>query len=347
MDDKQALLKQLSIDRDAPQAPSGARIAVWLAVGVLIGMAVTGGLAYVFVAPSPAEQPAAVSQDVAGTADPAPATAAAAPPASTPVAAADQRVLNASGYIVARRMATVSAEITGRIVEVLVEEGMVVDAGQVVATLDDALAQVDLNLSRARVSASQARVASAEATLAEAERVLRRVSQLEANEFSSEASLTNARANVETGTAELARARADLEVARLDVMREDERVSDHIIRAPFAGVVVEKAAQPGEIVSPVSAGGGFTRTGICTLVDMASLEIEVDVNEAFIGRVFADQRVEANLDAYPDWTIPASVIAVVPTANRDKATVRVRIRLEEQDPRILPEMGVKVAFLAS
>ena len=119
------------------------------------------------------------------------------------------------------------------------------------------------------------------------------------------------------------------------------------LRAPFAGVVVTKNAQPGEMISPISAGGGFTRTGICTIVDMTSLEIEVDVNEAYIQRVKAGQDVNAVLDAYPDWQIPAEVIAIVPTADRQKATVRVRIGFRERDSRVLRDMGVKVAFLGS
>ena len=175
--------------------------------------------------------------------------------------------------------------------------------------------------------------------------MLARNRTLAEEQFASEAAVTRAEADVEALTAQHARISADLEIARLQVSRQRETVEKHIIRAPFAGVVVDKNAQPGEIISPISAGGGFTRTGICTLVDMDSLEIEVDVNESYIGRVFAGQEVVATLDSYPDWQIPAAVIAVVPTANRDKATVRVRISLGEKDPRILPDMGVKVAFL--
>jgi len=122
-------------------------------------------------------------------------------------------------------------------------------------------------------------------------------------------------------------------------------MADMVIRAPFSGVALSKDAQPGEMVSPVSAGGGFTRTGISTIVDMRSLEIEVDVNESYINRVTARQPVTAVLDAYPDFEIPAKVIAVVPTADRQKATVLVRIGFNQLDPRILPDMGVKVTFL--
>jgi RND family efflux transporter MFP subunit len=117
------------------------------------------------------------------------------------------------------------------------------------------------------------------------------------------------------------------------------------VRAPFGGIVVSKDAQRGEMVSPVSAGGGFTRTGIATIVDMASIEIEVDVNESYIARVKTGQPVTAVLDAYPDWQIPAKVRTVIPTADRQKATVKVRATFDRLDPRILPDMAVKVTFL--
>ena len=254
-------------------------------------------------------------------------------------------VLNASGYITARRVATVSAEVMGLITSVEVEEGMQVDQNQVIARLDDAVVKVNLELAQAQVAVKQAGLKSIRADLDEAQRVLQRVSRLEGGHYSSEAELTRARADLDKSKSALAAARADIAVAQLEVTRQQAHFDKHTIRAPFAGVVTVKNAQPGEIVSPSSAGGGFTRTGICTIVDMASLEIEVDVNEAFIGRVVAGQEVVANLDAYPNWDIPASVIAIIPTADRAKATVRVRIKIEAQDARILPDMGVKVAFL--
>lgn len=263
----------------------------------------------------------------------------------TPRSKPGDQILNASGYITARRMATVSAEVMGLITEVAVEEGMRVTEGQMLAQLDDAIASVDYQLAAAQADALTARLASTEAALKEAERVLKRAKTLKDNEFSSEASVTSAQATVDSLRAELAGLKADIQVAQLGAQRQKERLMDHTIRAPFAGVVTVKNAQPGEIVSPSSAGGGFTRTGICTIVDMSSLEIEVDVNEAFIGRVFEGQTVEAQLDAYPDWSIPASVIAIIPTADRAKATVRVRIKIETTDSRILPDMGVKVAFI--
>ncbi len=260
-------------------------------------------------------------------------------------AASDNRVLNASGYITARQIATVSAQITGLLTEVSVEEGMVVEAGQVLARLDDELVRVDLDLANARLASQRAVVDSVNANLSEARRVYERAQRLRPQGLVSEAELTEATARYDALQADLKRAVADIAVFELEVQRQEERLEDHVITAPYAGVVTVKNAQTGEIVSPGSAGGGFTRTGICTIVDMDSLEIEVDVNEAFIGRVFSGQRVVANLDAYPDWDIPASVIAIIPTADRAKATVRVRVGIEARDPRILPDMGVKVAFL--
>jgi RND family efflux transporter MFP subunit len=252
--------------------------------------------------------------------------------------------LAASGYVVARRKATVAAEITGKVVEVMIEEGMVVQAGQVVARLDSVLAENDLALAQSRAKAAEAAIGMITADLEDATRILARVQSLQQKNIASEAELTRTQTRVGVLTAQQRRAQSQLETARLDARRTAAVLDKHQIRAPFGGVVVERSAQPGEMISPLSAGGGFTRTGVCTIVDMDSIEIEVDVNEAFIGRVKAGGGVTAVLDAYPDWTIPASVIAIVPTANREKATVRVRIGLQRKDPRILPDMAVKVAF---
>jgi RND family efflux transporter MFP subunit len=255
--------------------------------------------------------------------------------------------LVASGYVVARRKATVAAEITGKIAEVFIEEGMVVAAGQVLARLDAVLAERDLALARSRVASAEAAAGVAAADLRNAERVLERTRALARGSVASQADLIKAESQAESLRAQLRKAQADIETARLDVGRNEEVLDKYRIRAPFAGVVVDKSAQPGEMISPLSAGGGFTRTGICTIVDMDSIEVEVDVNEAFIHGVTARQPVDAVLDAYPDWIIPASVIAIVPTANREKATVKVRIALDRKDPRILADMAVKVTFMDS
>lgn len=344
MNDKSELLSQLKIDRSAASESSGSSPWLYMLAGGALFAVLAGG-AYFMFAPEKAEQEPAKTAMVTA---PAERTAANAGEASAPTATTvpvSDSVLNASGYITARRMATVSAEVIGLIKDVTVEEGMKVTAGQVLATLDPTLPKVDLELAEAQIKVLEARLASTNANLAEAKRVLKRASELKDADFSSEASVTRAQADVDSLTASAASTRADIEVAKLSVVRQRERLDDYTIRAPFDGVVTVKAAQPGEIVSPSSAGGGFTRTGICTIVDMTSLEIEVDVNEAFIGRVFEGQEVKANLDAYPNWDIPASVIAIIPTADRAKATVRVRVGISISDPRILPDMGVKVAFL--
>jgi RND family efflux transporter MFP subunit len=270
------------------------------------------------------------------------------PPAPPPATSVEPRrgaSLAASGYVVARRKATVAAEITGKVVEVMIEEGMVVQAGQEVARLDSVLAEKDLALAQSRAAAAEAATAMIAADLEEATRILARVQSLSQKSIASEAELTRTQTRLGVLAAQLRQAESHLETARLDAQRTAAVLDKHRIRAPFGGVVVDRSAQPGEMISPLSAGGGFTRTGVCTIVDMESIEIEVDVNEAFIGRVTAGGGVTAILDAYPDWTIPASVIAIVPTANREKATVRVRIGLQRKDPRILPDMAVKVTFL--
>jgi RND family efflux transporter MFP subunit len=276
------------------------------------------------------------------------------PPAATDLASAalvakpaEPGNLVASGYVVARRRATVAAEITGRVAEVLVEEGMVVKKGQLLARLDDTLAATDYATANSRGDSAGASVAATRAQLADAERIQHRTQELARAHLVSEADVTKADTQALDLKAQLARAEAELIAARSDAKHSLEMLGKHRIIAPFDGVVVDKNAQPGEIISPMSAGGGFTRTGICTLVDMDSLEIEVDVNEAYISRVKPEQAVKATLDAYPDWSIPARVIAIVPTANREKATVRVRIALLSKDPRILPDMAVKVSFAAA
>ena len=226
-------------------------------------------------------------------------------------------ILDASGYVTARRKATVSSKSTGKVLEVLIEEGMYVNKGQLLAKLDDSTQKADL--------------AYAESQLKQAKLVFKSTSALIEGNFASPDQLKTAEAQMEGAQ------------ALVDLSRQ--RLKDMQILAPFSGVVVFKAAQPGEMISPVSAGGGFTATGICTIVDMDSLEIEVDVNEAFINRVESNQPVLANLNAYPKWDIPAEVIAIIPTADKNKATVRVRIRLIEKDERVLPDMGVRVSFL--
>ncbi len=344
MSDKSELLNKLKIDRSEKERPSKTST-LFLTVMMLFSFIVGGGIVWgLHGGDNLQNQAGAAAKPVQSMKKVTTASPAAKKPEDRAARKSD-KILNASGYITARRMATVSAEVMGLITAVNVEEGMSVKKGQILAQLDNAVATVDVNYALAQLTATKSRVARIKANLAEARRVLKRSIELSSKNFSSEADVSSARANKESLTADLNTARAEIRVAELEVARQQERLDNHTIRAPFAGVVTVKNAQPGEIVAPSSAGGGFTRTGICTIVDMDSLEIEVDVNEAFIGRVFEGQKVEANLDAYPDWTIPAIVIAVIPTADRAKATVRVRIGINVKDARILPDMGVKVAFL--
>ena len=253
-------------------------------------------------------------------------------------------VLNASGYVTARRQATVSSKFTGKVVEVLIEEGMQVEQDQVLARLDDANVATSYALAEAQLRSAESSLKETRALLVEAEAIYKRTRNLVDRQLASEAEMDRARAGLDSLAAQLERKKADVSVAekQLDVYRQ--QMEDTIIRAPFAGIVVAKNAQPGEMISPVSAGGGFTRTGIGTIVDMDSLEIEIDVNEAYINRVKPGQKIVATLDAYPDWSIPCRVIAIIPTADRQRATVEVRVGFDELDSRILPDMGVKVAF---
>jgi HlyD family secretion protein len=254
-------------------------------------------------------------------------------------------VLNASGYVTARRRATVSSKVTGKVIEVNVEEGMAVREGQVLARLDDSTLQAALRLYRAQLEAAKRQIPESEVRLEQARVQLRRQERLRQEGLNTPNDIDNARAEVDSLIARIASAQESVKVAESQIAMQQTAIDDTIIRAPFSGVAISKDAQAGEMVSPVSAGGGFTRTGISTIVDMKSLEIEVDVNESYINRVRSGQPVTAVLDAYPDWSIPAHVITMVPTADRQKATVLVRIGFKELDPRILPDMGVKVTFL--
>ena len=325
--DKKALLSQLSIDRDSDESsPSGRPLRWLLLIAVVAG---AGFLVFTVVLPIEASTVAvrtAVAQNLAA------------------VPAGDS-VLDATGYVVARRQATVSSKTTGKVVEVLVEEGMHVEEGQLLAQLDDSITRAQLELSESQLRASHASLDEMKVQLKQARLDLERTSGLAQRQLASQADLDRDTLTVEGLVARLARVEQELNVAERHADVQRQMLEDMQIRAPFAGVVVAKAAQPGEMISPVSAGGGFTRTGICTIVDMDSLEVEVDVNEAYINRVFPGQPVTVALNAYPDVQIPASVIAIIPTADRNKATVRVRIRILDRDDRVLPDMGVKVRFL--
>lgn len=255
-------------------------------------------------------------------------------------------VLNASGYVTPRRKATVAAKITGRVKEILVDEGMRVEEGQVLARLDDSDVLAALGAAKADLAVADASVPDLAAQAAEARRTLKRYEALRDGGFIDQQTLDSARAAAASLDARLEGSKRQVKAARARIAIANQDLENCTVRAPFSGIAVSKDAQPGEMVSPISAGGGFTRTGISTIVDMSSLEIEVDVNESYIAKVVSGQKVSATLDAYPDWRIPAAVRTVIPSADRQKATVKVRISFDKLDPRILPDMGVKVAFLA-
>lgn len=330
-DDKSELLRSLSIDRSRDDEDErGGRTSPLILTAIIAGSVLLGGAVGWIAKPTPKAKPASAE-----------ATLATAGPTKVVAPAGG---LTASGYVVARTRATVAAEVTGRVVEVRVEEGQTVQRGQILAILDGALASVDAASTQARANSARAALNSSQVQYLQAQRDLARAQSLVRTGYISEASLQAAVLKAKVAAAQEDLARAQLAAAKSDSNRTQVQLSKYEIRAPFSGVVIDKAAQPGEIISPLSAGGGFTRTGICTIVDMDSLEIEVDVNEAYIGRVSAGQRVEAVMDAYPDTVLLAHVIAKIPTASRDKATVRVRIGFDSNDVRILPEMAVKVTF---
>ena len=259
---------------------------------------------------------------------------------------ANASVLDASGYVTARRQATVSAKITGKVAEVLIEEGMRVEEGQVLARLDATDAEAQRALSASQLEAARSQLGDVRAQLRLAEATLVRQRDLAGRQLVAASALDQATAERDALRARLASVERNVTVAQDALAIAGINVDNTVVRAPFAGVIIAKSAQPGEMISPISAGGGFTRTGIGTLVDMESLEVQVDVNEAYINRVQAGQPVTTTLNAYPEWGIPGRVIAIVPAADRTKATVRVRIALDERDARIVPDMGARVSFLA-
>lgn len=327
MDDRAALLNQLRIDRSKEDPDDSARPWLKWLIGLVVIVSLGIGT-WITLAPPPGPS----------------VTVAVARPAASGGAAGGS-LLDAAGYVVARRAATVSAKITGLVTEVLIEEGSRVEANQIVARLDDTNIRASLEQSRAQFEAARAQAAQVRVDVANAERDVTRRKGLVEQKFISVAELDTAQTTLDGLRASLVTAERNVAVSARAVDVAQRLFDDTTVRAPFAGVITVKAAQVGEIVSPLSAGGGFTRTGIGTVVDMESLEVEVDVNENFINRVKPAQPAIIKLNAYPDWSIPAQVIAVIPTADRSKATVKVRVAFRERDDRVLPEMGARVSFL--
>jgi RND family efflux transporter MFP subunit len=320
---KDELLSQLRINRDDSVSHSG-NARVWMGIAAVVVLALVG---YSLLSKS---SPVKVQIEMARMAVPDSSAA---------------TVLDATGYVVARRTATVSSKVTGKVAEIYIEEGQQVEKDQVVALLDDSNTRKSWELGKAELHSAHTYVAETQARLTEAKLNLERNTEMARRQLVSTAVLDKARADFESLNAQLKSRQADITVSEKRLAMQQQNLDDLTLRAPFTGVVISKDSQPGEMISPISAGGGFTRTGICTIVDMASLEIEVDVNEAYIQRVRVDQFVQAVLEAYPDWKIPAKVIAIIPAADRQKATVKVRIGFQVSDARILPDMGVKVAFM--
>ncbi len=315
-------LDDLRIKRsDKPKSSSR----LWFVVGALLLVAAAGAAIWWFTRPKAIEVHTVVARAAAS-------------------AGAERTVLNASGYVTARRTATVSAKITGKVTEILIEEGMKVAQDQVLARLDNTNVKASLRLAEAQLESAKYALAETRVRIKEAEQDLERQSNLVKNKIATQADYDHAEAAALALKAKLEQQQSEILVADRSVASWQQQMDDTVIRAPFAGIVTSKNAQPGEMISPISAGGGFTRTGICTIVDMESLEIEIDVNESYINRVEAGQPVEAVLDAYPDWKLPCKVIAIIPTADRQKSTVKVRVGFDKLDRRILPEMSIKVAF---
>ena len=320
------LLKELRIDRSAPPPPP--RRGLWIGLAIAAAVVLLLSLAaWALVGRDKAIEVRTADVVAIGN------------------GGGSASVLDATGYVTARRMATVSAKITGKVREIRIEEGQHVEAGEIMATLDPVDADAQRDLATAQLGAARSQAGSVQAQLREAEANAARLGSLVKQQLVSKSQYEQAVAQRDSLRAQLTTAQRNAQVAGDQLKIAENGLDNTIVRAPFAGVVIAKAAQPGEIVSPLSAGGGFTRTGIGTIVDMDSLEVEVDVGESYIGRVKPKMPVVATLNAYADWQIPGEVIAIIPTADRSKATVKVRIALNVRDPRIVPDMGVKVSFL--
>ena len=335
MTDQATLLGQLKIERDAPAPAPRVRRALVIATAAVVAVAAAGfATTRLFRAPAIELQAGVAAAEEA-------APPASRSPAATPVAS----ILDASGYVVARRQATVSAKITGKVAAVLIEEGQRVEAGEIIARLDDANARAQVAQAAAQVEQQRANLTAVRVAFDNAGPTFHRTSAQFAAAFVSAQAFDEAKASYDAAKANLDVAVRALAVAEASLAVTQRNLDDTVVRAPFAGIVTVKAAQEGEMVSPISAGGGFTRTGIGTIVDMDSLEVEVDVSESFISRVQAGQPVAITLNAYPDRRIRGRVVAIIPTADRAKATVKVRVGFAERDAGVLPEMGARVAFL--
>ncbi len=322
-------LSGLRIDRDAPSADPGPdRRILFLAAAVFV-LAALGLVAWRATHPSSVLVQVARAESLGGV----PGSSAA-------------EILTANGYVVARQRASVSTEVAGRLNRLLVEEGSRVTKGQVLGVLQNEDQRSALESARAALASAEARASEARATAREASLSRGRMAELHARGLVSQAELDRAVAADDVARARVGSAEADVTNARARVQSAQVEYDRTFIRAPFSGAVLRKEAEVGEIVSPIPSSGGLTRGAIVTMANLASLEAEADVNEGYVSRVREGMRAEITLDAYPDERFPAHVRQIVPTADRQKATVLVKVAFDRLDPRVLPEMGVKVTFLA-
>ena len=318
-------IEGLRIDRSSPRGKSLRPWIMFLLIAVIVGPSLFAGYWFFIAGGGVLEVEAAVVR------------------VATPQAVAGS-VLEGTGYVVARRQTTVSSKTTGRVAVVYVEEGMLVESNQLLATLDDSRQQTSLELALAQVEEIHASIDELEVRIKQSELDLERIKKLSIDAMVSQDEVDQSKLKLDGLIAQKKRLEKSVEVAQKNVTLREQELEDTNIRAPFSGVVIAKAAQPGEMISPISAGGGFTRTGICTIVDMDSIEVQVDVNEKYINRVSPKQPATVSLVSYPETRLPAEVIAIIPTADRARSTVRVRIGFLERDTRVLPDMGVKVSF---
>jgi len=342
MDEKSKLLEQLRIDRsDSGRSTAESRrsVPIWV-VYALVLIIVAGIGSWFFLRPHAGDAAASASSAADGA-----GSSAATDPGATVAPPSGSTALDASGYVVAQRQATVSAKALGRVIDLRIEDGQRVREGEIVARLDDTNTLAGLQAAKAQLAQSQASLEAARIAVADAGPIFERMQKQHAASVISAQDFDAAKANYNAVQSDLNVKQRMMEVAQAEVQVAQRNEDDMTVRAPFDGVITVKVAQKGEIVSPMSAGGGFARTGIGTIVDMDSLEVEVDVSENFINRVHVGQPSTVRLNAYPDWSIPGAVKAIIPTADRSKATVKVRVGFKEKDPRILPEMGARVSFL--
>jgi RND family efflux transporter MFP subunit len=254
--------------------------------------------------------------------------------------------VTANGYVAARTKASVSAKIPGRLAYLSVSEGSSVKQGDIIARLDNADYQAAVAQAQANVATADASIIEARADRDQLAREANRIRDIRTRNANliSEQDLESATSRAAQAAARANAADARKKSAEAALRMAEANMDNTIIRAPFSGTVLRKDAEVGEVVAP-SVGGGLTRGAVVTLADLQTLEVEVDVNEAYIGRIRSGAAARITLDAYPDTTFKGAVRQVVPTADRQRATVQVKVSILDHDPRILPEMGAKVDFL--